>query len=179
MSKGTVFAKRCCLLEKKCWQQNKKVLVLRGTFSGTTCVYLPTKFQVSCVILAIFKGGNFIPLPTVQNEPQKSSLRLKLNNFLFIIFEKKSNAQSQLEKVENKEIQFRIQIQLLFTIQIQERENLGSFLFYTIDSTSKNTTWADAASQKVLERSPTGQQNIFRGLCKRSPVFFETLPCAM
>ena len=104
------------------------------------CVYLPTKFQVSCVILAIFKGGNFIPLPTVQNEPQKSSLRSKLNNFLFIIFEKKSNAQSQLEKVENKEIQFRIQIQLLFTIQIQERENLGSFLFYTIDSTSKNTT---------------------------------------
>ena len=115
----------------------------------------------------------------MQNEPQKSSLRLKLNNFLFIIFEKKSNAQSQLEKVENKEIQFRIQIQLLFTIQIQERENLGSFLFYTIDSTSKNTTWADAASQKVLERSSTGQQNIFRGLCKRSPVFFETLPCAM
>ena len=57
----------------------RELLVLKGMFSKSTyvCVYLPTKFQVSSIILISFRRGNLTYPP--QNEPLKSPPRLGLN----------------------------------------------------------------------------------------------------
>ena len=58
------------------------VLVLKGILSETryVCVYLRTKLQGSSLILPSFRQGQFYsPLPPLQNEPLKSSLRLGLS----------------------------------------------------------------------------------------------------
>ena len=55
----------------------KVVLALQGTFSETNMsVYFRTKFHVSSIILTSFKqwggGGDFTPLPPLQNKTLKS-----------------------------------------------------------------------------------------------------------
>ena len=59
----------------------KKVLVPKGIFSETTCVYVRPKFQVFRINLTSFRqGSNFTPsAPLPPNEPLKSPPRLGLN----------------------------------------------------------------------------------------------------
>ena len=74
----------------------KEVLVLKGIFSETTCVfvlmylctyvYFCTNFQDSSIILTSFRQGVILspPSPSSQNKILKSSLRLRLKSILSI-----------------------------------------------------------------------------------------------
>ena len=58
LSKNADFLQKNCDISKILMVLNgTKYLVLTGTFSETTCVYLSTKFQVSSIILSSFRQG--------------------------------------------------------------------------------------------------------------------------